>query len=162
MHGYDINHNKLSNSPGRESRVFSWRSGVVAVPRRYEAFRRCGGRSWQGKGAGQRGRAFLAGQRGRAKGQGKGAGGRGRGKAIFHALCVNCKENLAKTRIKTEISRKTRKFLPENLHKAKICRTFALSKRKTNKKIHYYGRKRSIYLPQNKGSTDAARLHGST
>lgn len=140
MHGYGINHNKLSNSPGRESRVFSWRSGVVAVPRRYEAFRRCGGRSWQGKGA----------------------GGRGRGKAIFHALCVNCKENLAKTRVKTEISRKTRKFLPKNLHKAKICCTFALSKRKTNKKIHYYGRKRSIYLPQNKGSTDAARLHGST
>jgi hypothetical protein len=58
---------------------------------------------------------------------------RGRGKAIFHALCGNCKENIAKTRIKTEISRKTRKFLLKNLHKAKICSTFALSKRKTNK-----------------------------
>lgn len=59
--------------------------------------------------------------------------GRGRGKSYFHALCGNCKENLAKTRLKTEISRKTRKFLPKNLHKAKICRTFAMSKRKTNK-----------------------------
>ena len=69
------------------------------------------------------------------QGQGNsGQGDRGRGEqAIFHALCVNCKENLAKTRIKTEISRKTRKFLPKNLHKAKICRTFASSKRKTNK-----------------------------
>ena len=116
MHGYGINHNKLSNSPGRKSRVFSWpshgvtkRSGVVVgVPGR-------------GTGTGEQGQGNS--------GQGKGAGG----KAIFHALCVNCKENLAKTRIKTEISRKTRKFLLKNLHKAKICRTFALSKRKTNK-----------------------------
>lgn len=102
MHGHGANNNKLTDSPGRKSRVFSWRSGVMDAP-------------------------------GVVCDRGRGTGAGGQKTAYFHALCGNCKENLAKARLKTEISRKTRKFLPKNLHKAKICRTFAMSKRKTNK-----------------------------
>ena len=53
-----------------------------------------------------------------------GAGEQGQGDkktAYFHALCGNCKENIAKARLKTEISRKTRKFLLKTCTKRKFA-----------------------------------------
>ena len=118
MYGHGANNNKITDSPGRKSRVFScvpalWTFPGVVVQRSGVTGRQ-----------GDRDRATKT--------------------AYFHALCGNCKENLAKARIKTEISRKTRKFLPKNLHKAKICRTFAMSKRKTNMK--HFEENEKVYI----------------